>query len=64
MPSAHRIALTKLLETVNHRIAQREGALLNPKDDDERLRLIEELAGLAVRKDDLIEALSGDGGLQ
>ena len=61
MPSAHRIALKKLLDHVTHRIAQDEAKLLKVTGDDERERLIEELADLHVRKSELMEALSGDG---
>jgi hypothetical protein len=60
MPSAHRIALKKLLDHVVQRIAQDEAKLLKVAGDDEREKLIQELADLHVRRSDLMDALSGD----
>jgi predicted nucleic acid-binding Zn-ribbon protein len=61
MPSAHRVALKKLLEHVSQRIAQDEAKLLKITGDDEREKLIEEIADLHVRRNDLMDALGGDG---
>jgi predicted nucleic acid-binding Zn-ribbon protein len=61
MPAAHRIALKKLLDHVTQRIAQDEAKLLKVTGDDEREKLIEELADLHVRQNDLMDALGADG---
>ena len=49
MPSAHRNAIKKLLESIEKRIAEDEARLLRATSDDERTKLVEELADLQVR---------------
>jgi hypothetical protein len=61
MPSAHRIALKKLLEHVEMRIAQDEARIVRATSDAEREKLVEEIADLHLRRDDLLSALMGDG---
>jgi hypothetical protein len=60
MPSAHRISLKKLLETVTHRIAADETRILKATNDEERTKLVGEIADLHVRKVELLDALSGE----
>ena len=60
MPASHRLALKKLLDHVKHRIEQDEAKLVGTTDDEERAKLIEEIADLHVRKHELTEALIGD----
>jgi hypothetical protein len=62
MPSAHRIALKKLLDTVNQRIADDEARIVRAGSDEERVKLIEEIADLHVRKNELIASLVGEVG--
>jgi predicted nucleic acid-binding Zn-ribbon protein len=60
MPSAHRVALKKLLDTIKQRIAQDEAKLLKVATDDERTTLVDEIADLHIRRDELWDALSGE----
>jgi phosphoribosyl-ATP pyrophosphohydrolase len=60
MPSAHRIALKKLLDTVQQRIAEYEARIVRATNDEERAKLVEEIADLHVRKSELMEALAGE----
>jgi hypothetical protein len=62
MPSAHRNALKKLLENILERINRDEARLLRATNDEERTKLVEELADLHVRQKELMDALVGDGG--
>jgi hypothetical protein len=61
MPSAHRLALKKLLENIGERITVDEARLLKATSDDERTKLVEELADLYVRQKELRDVLLGDG---
>ncbi len=62
MPSVHRNALKKLLQSITQRINQDEASLLNTIGDDERDKLIEEIADLHARQKELMDALRGDDG--
>jgi hypothetical protein len=60
MPSAHRNALKTLIESIKQRIAKDEAALLRATTDEERTKLVGEIADLHVRHDELMNALSGE----
>ncbi len=57
MPSAHRIALKKLLEVTEREIALGEVRLLKAQNDEEREKLIERLADLHVTQSQTRAAL-------
>jgi predicted nucleic acid-binding Zn-ribbon protein len=59
MPSAHRVALKKLLDAVKQQIAKDEAKLLRVASDDERTKLVDEIADLHIRRDELWESLNG-----
>jgi hypothetical protein len=61
MPSVHRNALNKLLAVVEQRIHENEAKLVCAECDEERARLVEELADLHVRQKEIMELLIGDG---
>jgi hypothetical protein len=61
MPSTHRIALKKVLDGIGAQIAKDEARLLTASDDEERAKLIDEIADLKVRWQEVLDALSGDG---
>jgi len=60
MPTAHRIALKKLFATIGKRIKADEARLLDPMSDEERNRLIQEIADLKIRHRELKQALVAD----
>ena len=60
MPSAHRLAIKKLLDHVTQRIHQDEAKLLSVKDDQEREKLVGEIGDLHIRQKELMDALSGE----
>ena len=64
MPSAHRNALKKLLESINQRIDEDDVRMLKATTDEERTKLVEELADLHLRRAEIMDALSGDGDSQ
>lgn len=56
MTTSHRLAMKKLLDTTNERIAADEARLLTELSDNERAQLIEEIADLYVRRKELMDA--------
>jgi predicted DNA-binding protein YlxM (UPF0122 family) len=62
MPSAHRIAIRKLIDTCDKRIADDEARLLAVKNDDEREKLVDEIGDLMVKRKELMGALISDIG--
>jgi hypothetical protein len=60
MPSAHRIALKNLLDVVQEKIANADRCMLNATSDEEREKLVETLADLYVRRDEMLEAIRGE----
>jgi hypothetical protein len=60
MPSVHRNALKKLMETIKRRIHDDEARLLNAADDAERTKLVAELAELHIRYKETRDALLGE----
>ena len=56
MPT-HRIAIKKLLDVVERRIAEAEARIVMASSDDERTRVVESVADLHVRRHDLMAAL-------
>jgi hypothetical protein len=63
MPSVHRNALNTLLAVVKQRIYEDEARLRCAGCDEERARLVEELAHLHMRESEIMEVLVGDGEL-
>ena len=63
MPSAHRIAIKKLLDVINKRIADDEARLMCMKNADERDKLVDEIADLVIRRKELMDVLAGESGL-
>lgn len=61
MPSAHRNALKKLLASIEKRIGEDEARLLKAANDEERTKLVEELAELQIRRKEMKDVLLGDG---
>jgi hypothetical protein len=61
MPSAHRNALKKLLASIKQRISDDEARLINARDAGERAKIIEEIADLKLRQQDMLRTLAGDG---
>ena len=60
MPSAHRIALKKLLASTEQRMAEFQRRLLSTTDDVERTKLIDKLAELNITRDNLRAVLTGE----
>jgi vacuolar-type H+-ATPase subunit B/Vma2 len=60
MPSAHRVALKKLLDVVEQKIAQADRRMLNAASDFEREMLVQTLADLHVHRGELMAALRGE----
>ena len=58
MPSANRNAIKKLLESIKQCIARDEARLLRATTDEERTKMVDEIADLHVRHDELMDALS------
>ena len=63
MPSAHRIAIKKLLGVIDERIAADEARLISMKNADERDKLVDEIADLVIRRKELMDVLAGESGL-
>jgi hypothetical protein len=61
MPSSHRLAIQTLLAAVNKRILANETRLLSIAGGPEMSELVDELAELQIRKNELRDALM-DGG--
>ena len=59
MPSHHH-ALKKVLEGIRARISSDEVQLLNAATDEERAKLIDEIADLNVRQKEIRDTLVGD----
>jgi hypothetical protein len=61
MPTAHRNALKKLLASIKQRISDDEARLITAHDADVRAKIIEEIADLKLRQQDMMRTLAGDG---
>ena len=60
MPSAHRNALKRLLANIERRISEAEARLLEATSDDQRTKLVNQLADLHISQKDIKAALIGD----
>ena len=60
MPSTHRIAIRKLIDAIDKRIADDEARVLTVTNDEERNKLIGEIGDLMIKRKELMDALVGD----
>ena len=60
MPSVHRNALKKLLESIERHIVEAEKQLLTTINDEERTALVNTLVDLQIRRRDTKAALTAD----
>jgi hypothetical protein len=61
MPTAHRNALKRLLSHIELRISETEARLLDSTNDDQRVKLVEEIADLHGRQKEISDTLMCDG---